>query len=75
MYSLFISRHYRLFTYIIVVIRKLIKTHSHRARLRPSTSVYVRPRAQTQTLVYADMEHMGKGLRVHTKSVDVHRRT
>ena len=52
-----------------------LKAHSHRARLRPSTSVDTRRRASTD--VEARLRRYGtheKGLRVHTKSVDGHRR-
>ena len=59
-----------------------LKAHSHQARLRPSTSVDARLRPSTRvdgrrrpsTRVYADMEHMLKSVRVHTKRVYVRRR-
>ena len=59
-----------------------IKAHSHQARLRPSTSVDARLRSSTRVdgrrrpsmRVYADMEHMLKNVRVHTKRVYVRRR-
>ena len=56
-----------------------LKAHSHQARLRPCTSVDARLRPSTRvdgrkrptTRVYADMEHMLKSVRVHTKRVYV----
>jgi len=59
----------------------IFKAHSHQARLRPSASVDARRRTSTsvdarrRTDVYANMEHMLKSLRVHTKRVYVRRRT
>jgi len=56
-----------------VYVRRATRVARVDVRRRASTSVDVRERPSTR--IYADIEHMLKGLRVHTKRVYVRRRT